>query len=61
MIATWVWWGWVSELLLIAFLPIVVRAFVGMLIRRRGLNLKRIGYTEIGFTVIFVVFLLLAL
>ncbi len=61
LIIPWVWWGWVSELFLIAFLPIVVRAFAGMLIRRRGLNLKRIGYTEIGFTVIFVVFLVLAL
>ena len=61
LVTTCVWWGGVSPLFLIAFLPIVVRAFVGMLIRRRGLNLKRIGYTEIGFTVIFVVFLVLAL
>ena len=58
---TWVWWGWVSKLFLIAFLPIGVRAFAGMLIRRKGLNLKRNGYTEIGFTAIFVVFLVLAL
>ncbi len=61
LVTTCVWWGGVSPLFLIAFLPIVVRAFVGMLIRRRGLNLKRIGYAEIGFTVIFVVFLVLAL
>ena len=60
LILTWVWWGWVSELFLFAFLPIVVRAFAGMLIRRRGLNLKRIGYTEVGFTVIFVISLVLA-
>ena len=60
LIVTWVWWGWVSKLFLLAFLPIVVRAFAGMLIRRRGLNLKRIGYAEISFTVIFVIALVLA-
>lgn len=55
LVVAWVWWGWVSALFLLAFLPIVVRAFAGMLIRHRGLNLKRIGYMEIGFTVIFVI------
>jgi hypothetical protein len=55
LIVSWVWWGRVSQLFLLAFLPIVVRAFAGMLVRQRGLNLKRIGYMEIGFTVIFVI------
>jgi hypothetical protein len=60
LIVAWVWWGWVSQLFLLAFLPIVVRAFAGMLVRQRGLNLKRIGYMEIGFTLIFVIALVLA-
>ena len=59
LIVAWVRWGWLPKLFLIAFLPVVVRAIAGMLIRRKGLNLKKIGYTKIGLTAIFVIFLVL--
>jgi hypothetical protein len=48
------WKGLVPQWTLVAFLPIVLRAFWGI---RRGagrLNLKRVGYTEVGHTVYFI-------
>ncbi len=43
-------------LILLAFAPILIRAFWGLSQRGGRLNLKRIGYGEVAFTVLFVVF-----
>lgn len=40
----------------LAFMPILIRAFWGMLASPGRLNLKRIGYSEVAFTVLFVIF-----
>lgn len=48
--------GLVHPVMLLGFAPILARAFWGMLRKGGRLNLKRIGYGEVGFTVLFVVF-----
>lgn len=56
-----VWRGWFSALVLIAFLPVIGRAFTAMRLEENRLNLKRIGIAEIGYTVAFVLFLVIGL
>jgi hypothetical protein len=55
------WFGWFSAFVILAFVPITLRAFLGMMVEERRLNLKRIGIAEISYTLIFVVFLVLGL
>jgi hypothetical protein len=49
-----VWFGKVPGWTLLAYLPIVTRAFLGIAMRSPRLNLKRVGYTEVIYTLIFV-------
>ncbi len=48
--------GWIHPALLFAFAPILIRAFWGLSQSGGRLNLKRIGYSEVAFTVLFVIF-----
>lgn len=50
-----VWLGWVTILVIIAFAPVVLRALRAMLSSEPRLNLKRIGWMEVVYTVVFVV------
>jgi hypothetical protein len=54
LILTWAteWMPWVS---LWAYLPILVRAFWNVFFPDTELNIKRIGYTEVGYTFFFVI------
>lgn len=56
-ISSLVWLGWIPGVVFLAFVPIILRAFWAMASREFRLNLKRIGFTELGYTMVFVVFL----
>ena len=47
----------VPAFVLLAFAPVLVRATLGIVMPEQKLNLTRIGLAEVGFTTIFVVFL----
>ncbi len=49
-------WELVSSLLLLAYFPIMIRAFAGLRPQGQRLNLKRIGVAELGYTVVFIIF-----
>lgn len=56
------WWqGWLTAFVALAFLPIVLRSFVGLKPQTGKLNLKLIGLAESIYTLIFVIFLTLGL
>jgi hypothetical protein len=50
-----VWCKSIPPLLSLAYVPILVRAFAGILLTERRLNVRRIGYTELMHTALFVV------
>ena len=50
-----VWCESIPPLLSLAYLPILVRAFAGILSKEERLNVRRIGYTELMHTVLFLV------
>ena len=52
---------WISPTAILAYLPVLVRAVVGMIHVPARLNIKRVGYLEVAFTVVFVVLCSLAL
>lgn len=56
-----VWRGWFSLLVLIAFAPVIGRAFSAMWLEEKRLNLKRLGLAELGYTLAFMLFLLIGL
>jgi len=47
--------GWISWLMFLAFVPVICRAFWHTIHSEQQLNIKRIGYSEVAFTVAFVV------
>lgn len=47
--------GWIPWMMLLAFAPIIVRAFWHTFHSEKQLNIKRIGYSEVLFTVTFIV------
>ncbi len=55
------WNGWLTAFAALAFLPIVLRSFVGLTPQKGKLNLQRIGIAESIYTLIFVIFLTLGL
>lgn len=56
-----VWRGGFSLLVLLAFAPVIGRAFSAMWLEEKRLNLKRLGLAEVGYTLLFVIFLVLGL
>jgi hypothetical protein len=55
------WFGWLSLFVAFAFAPITLRAFFAMMMEEKRLSLKRIGFAEIGYTLMFITFLALGL
>lgn len=55
------WLEWFSALVVVAFVPITLRAFLGMTGKGERLNLKKIGIAELAYTLVFVIFLVLGL
>lgn len=53
--------GWLSEFTVLAFVPVILRAFWGMGATDGKPNLRRIGYAEVGLTAVFVIFLAIGL
>ena len=51
--------GWIPWIVLLAFAPVLIRAFTGVLSRGR-LSLTRIGVSEVVFTVVFVSIMILS-
>ena len=49
--------GWLPLLATLAYVPILIRAFWGILVPDERLNLRKIGYTELGYTLAFVILL----
>ena len=47
------WSGFISPLLILAYVPIITRAFVGVSAREERLNIRKIGYTELAHTCLF--------
>ncbi|HUV12553.1 MAG TPA: YwiC-like family protein [Acidobacteriota bacterium] len=47
--------GWISWLMFLAFVPVICRAFWHTIHSEQQLNIKRIGYSEVAFTVAFIV------
>jgi hypothetical protein len=47
--------------MLLAFAPAIWRAAAGLRSRDAALNLKRLGWSEVGLTAVFVVLLVIAL
>lgn len=56
-----VWRGGFSLLVLLAFVPVIGRAFSAMRLEEQRLNLKRIGIAEVGYTLVFMLFLVFGL
>lgn len=52
--------GWISPLIILAYSPVIVRAFWSIFVAEDKLNLRRIGYTEVLYTVCFVLVFVVA-
>jgi hypothetical protein len=48
------WFGRIPHLLFFAYVPITIRSITGLFAREEKLNIRRIGYTELAHTVLFV-------
>ncbi len=57
LVITLIWSKQLSLWILLAFLPAAIRAFRGMGVRQPSLNMRRVGYTEVALTVVFVILL----
>lgn len=55
LIVAFAWRGSLPMLLALAFLPVLVRAFWGLVSPPGKLNLKRVGYSEVAHTVLFII------
>ena len=49
------WYGLISKILILAYLPIIVRALAGAFAREERLNIRRIGFNELGQSLVFIV------
>jgi hypothetical protein len=47
-------YGLITPFLILAYMPLIIRAAVGLLAREKRLNVRRIGYTELAHAVLFV-------
>lgn len=58
-VAVMIWLGWIMAV--VAYLPIIIRAFTAMKKEKGKLNLKRLGIAEMAYTLVFIVFLSLGM
>lgn len=54
-VAVMIWLGWIMAV--VAYLPIIIRTFTAMKKEKGKLNLKRLGFAEMAYTLVFIVFL----
>jgi len=47
-------YGLIAPFLILAYMPLIIRAAVGLLAREKRLDIRRIGYTELAHAVLFV-------